>query len=252
MLNFANLNFCYDPYPIGLAKNVLEQSFYYQLVQSFPPPNLFEYKRDLGHKYSLSQVNNSRLYHKFIGENEPWRKLHRWIKREQFPAEILEILRAHNIEFDLTRPVFGGRGKGRALLGALRSARQVFSRSDRLSARFEFSMLPADKGCIKPHTDNPQKLVTLVVSMSGEKEWNPNYGGGTEVMRPRDITRNYNFVNHQLEFEEVETIRVFDYRPNQCILFIKTFNSLHGVRPMMGVGSSLMRKTLTINIEYEH
>jgi hypothetical protein len=111
-------------------------------------------------------------------------------------------------------------------------------------------MLPAHKGCIKPHTDHPQKVVTLVVSMSGEGEWDSGYGGGTEVMRPRDIRRNYNFMNRQLEFEEVETLRVFEYQPNQCLVFVKTFNSLHGVRPMTGLGTSLMRKTLTINIEH--
>jgi hypothetical protein len=33
------------------------------------------------------------------------------------------------------------------------------------------------------------------------------------------------------------------------VVFVKTFNSWHSVRPMTGSGSALMRKTLTINIE---
>jgi hypothetical protein len=33
------------------------------------------------------------------------------------------------------------------------------------------------------------------------------------------------------------------------VMFIKTFNSWHSVRPMTGKGSEAMRRTLTINIE---
>nr|NIS42923.1 hypothetical protein [Desulfuromonadales bacterium] len=84
--------------------------------------------------------------------------------------------------------------------------------------------------------------------MVGEGEWNPEFGGGTEVMRPKDISKNYNFLNAQLSFEEVEKIKVFDFKPNQLVIFVKTFNSLHGVRPMTGHGSDLLRRTLTINI----
>ena len=36
---------------------------------------------------------------------------------------------------------------------------------------------------------------------------------------------------------------------NQCVVFVKTFNSLHSVPPMRGKGSKAMRRTLTINIE---
>jgi hypothetical protein len=41
----------------------------------------------------------------------------------------------------------------------------------------------------------------------------------------------------------------FEFTPNQVVLFVKTFNSWHSVRPMTANGSSLMRKTLTSNIE---
>jgi hypothetical protein len=51
-------------------------------------------------------------------------------------------------------------------------------------------------------------------------------------------------------FEDAEPLHTFDFRPNQCVIFIKTFNSLHCVRPMAGAGSQ-MRRTLTINIEQQ-
>jgi len=68
-------------------------------------------------------------------------------------------------------------------------------------------------------------------------------------VRPADSRRNYNWLNDNVPFEEVETLGSYEFAPNQCVVFIKTFNSLHCVRPMTGSGNSSMRKTLTINIE---
>jgi hypothetical protein len=50
-------------------------------------------------------------------------------------------------------------------------------------------------------------------------------------------------------FEEVEVLHTFEFLPNQCVLFVKTFNSLHSVRPMAVPGPRRMRRTLTVNIE---
>ena len=52
-----------------------------------------------------------------------------------------------------------------------------------------------------------------------------------------------------VEEHEVEPVASFPFVPNQCIIFVKTFNSLHCVRPMQAEDSSAMRRTLTINIE---
>ena len=245
MLSFKNARFLYEPYPIGVASGIFEEQFYNQLVQSFPPVELFNFMPLHGNKYSLSEVNNPEGYHEYVRTHETWREFHRWIKRPEFPFEVLEMLREHKIDLEVPAPVSGP--------GGSRLKRLVFGDSrppaPALSARFEFSMLPAQSGFIKPHTDSPQKLITLVVAMLSKDEWNPAFGGGTEVLRPKDITNNYNFKNTYLEFDEVETLTTFDYMPNQCVIFIKTFNSLHAVRPMAAQDSQLMRKTLTINIE---
>lgn len=118
-----------------------------------------------------------------------------------------------------------------------------------LRTRFEFSMLPADGGYLKPHTDGVTKLITLVYSMAEEDEWNPAWGGGTATLRPRDITRNFNFLNQMREFDEYDQLHSFAFVPNQCVVFVKTFNSHHAVYPMTGTGSGVMRRTLTVNIE---
>ena len=62
----------------------------------------------------------------------------------------------------------------------------------------------------------------------------------------------YNWKNQSLEFEDVEVVGSYPFLPNQCVLFVKTFNSLHSVPPMVASGSQALRRTLTINLELEH
>jgi hypothetical protein len=80
----------------------------------------------------------------------------------------------------------------------------------------------------------------------------PSYGGGTEVDRAKDHRYAYNWLNNQLPFEEVETLDTFEFGPNQCAIFVRTFNSLHCVRPLQGKGNKALRRSVTINIETQH
>jgi hypothetical protein len=41
----------------------------------------------------------------------------------------------------------------------------------------------------------------------------------------------------------MDVIDTFEFSPNQAVIFIRTFNSWHSVRPMLGKGSSAMRRT---------
>jgi hypothetical protein len=50
-------------------------------------------------------------------------------------------------------------------------------------------------------------------------------------------------------FEDMEVLHTYDFTANQAVIFVKTFNSWHSVRPMTGVGSDQLRRTLTITIE---
>ena len=104
-----------------------------------------------------------------------------------------------------------------------------------------------------PHTDTPKKIITLVVSMVRNGEWDPTYGGGTEVVFPKDPTRSYNFAgDFNPKFDEVETLSTYDFNPNQAVVFVKTFNSWHAVRPMTVADETIFRRTLTINIELSY
>lgn len=66
---------------------------------------------------------------------------------------------------------------------------------------------------------------------------------------PKDHTKIYNVMNHYLDFEEVDIVRAFPFQPNQCVIFVQTFNSWPAVCPMTGDDPGKLRWTLTINIE---
>jgi len=245
--SYAHARFRYEPYPIGLVRPVMDESSYRKLLDNYPTLEDFKHMTRLGNKFSLSEKNNPEEYDEFVRNNAVWRDFRKWIKSDSFIVEIMDALRAHGIDLG-----YGGALPTRKRLG--KAARNLMKgRLDvgppNLSARFEFSMLPADGGTLKPHTDSPGKVVTIVVSMVAEGEWDPACGGGTDVNRFKDPQRSFNWINRQATFEDVEVIDTFDFMPNQAVVFIKTFNSWHSVRPMHKPGSAAMRRTLTINIE---
>jgi hypothetical protein len=224
-----------------VARPALADSLYADLVAAWPPTELFRYMPDLGHKFSLSKVNHPDRYKDFLASTPVWQRFHDEVCSGPFIPDVLATLRAAGIDLGLERD---------------RSARRLLRDTQRwitgvgvprLTARFEFSMLPADGGHIKPHTDDPKKCITLVVSMSDDT-WDAEWGGGTDILRPIDPRNSYNQLNRQLEFDDVEVVRSYPLCPNQCLVFVKTFNSLHSVSPMRGP-DGVMRRTLTINIE---
>lgn len=247
MLSYDNIVLDYDPYPIGVASPVVEDRLYQEMLRCFPPIELFNESDYHGRKYFLSKKHNRREFEAFVMSQPVWREFRRYVKSGEFIFGTLDMLRAHNIDLGLTRANMSLAARSLECLKHLAGGHLPNVRPA-LTGRLEFSALPADGGMLVPHTDTAKKMITLVISMVGEGEWSPEFGGGTEVMKPKDVTKSYNFLNAQLAFEEVETVKVFDFKPNQTIIFVKTFNSLHGVRPMTGRGGNMLRRTLTVNI----
>jgi hypothetical protein len=252
--SLQNAEFRYDPYPIGCAKNIFPENVYDELLDAWPDSNLFQFKPNLGNKYSLSELNNPNEYHAFISRSPLWARFYKWIKSEAFVRMILGDLKSRGIDLALTHPILATNAFSpvteRFASDVRAKLRRWAGHAGVLRTRFEFSMLPADGGSVLPHTDAPQKLITLVLSMVREGEWNPAWGGATLVERPKDITKNFNLGVGHLRFEEMERLDAYQFEPNQCVIFVKTFNSFHSVQPMTGGhGNATMRRTLTINIE---
>ena len=252
MFKFEHAEFRYEPYPIGLVRPVMDQSYYDELVDSFPPKELFEFKEKFGNKYTLSQKFQSRNYHDFIASKPIWRDLLAWIKSEDFMLHVDRMLQDNDIDMGFKMLRFSPKKRRKRIyrrtVKDLKHGRWP-QRPPKLRTRFEFSMLPADGGFVIPHTDTPRKIITLIVSMIKEGEWEPSFGGGTDIDRPKDKRFAYNYLNRIVPFEEVEVIDTLPFTPNQCVVFVKTFNSLHSVQPMQQKGSPAMRRSLTINIE---
>ena len=49
--------------------------------------------------------------------------------------------------------------------------------------------------------------------------------------------------------QQVEILETYPFQSNQAVVFAKTFNSWHCVRPMTGPDAQVWRRSLTINIE---
>ena len=246
MINYDNIAFDYEPFPIGITKAAFDEKIYRDLVDNLPPVDLFEYKPDKGGKFSLSQVNHSRQYRQFIRTSEPWRAFHAFIKSPEFINGVLEMLRDNNIDIGLPYP---GVFKRLYLKGRAIKRGNPVPHFKHLKARFEFSAMPVTGGNILPHTDHLKKLVILVIPMLKEDEWNDDWGGGTSIVWPKDKTKIYNPTNAYLGFDETEVVKTFPFEPNQCVVFVKTNNSWHAVLPMTGTDPKILRNTLTINIE---
>lgn len=244
---YDHFQFQYEPFPIGWAKPLMAETVYQEFLDNYPSLDIFKSIPKVGNKYSLSERFNFKEYADFVRSNPVWREFHRWIKSDEFVDEIMNVLREHHIDLGYGLP---SPPAAKRLLKFIRSlGRGHIPASTRLQSRFEFSMLPAAGGHVLPHTDAPAKIVTLIVSMVREGEWDPAFGGGTDVNRPKNNLLSFNQLNRNARFEDMDVLYTFEFTPNQGVIFIKTFNSWHSVRPMTGMNSSAMRKTLTINIE---
>jgi hypothetical protein len=247
LMSFDNLDLVYEPFPMGVSRAVFEPNYYEELVASFPPKELFGRKGSLGNKYALSEVTNPEAYARFIKDSAPWRRLYAYIKSDEFIADFLGVLATHNIDLGVAPTPFSLGRRIQEILSELKHFR--FPARPRLvTSRFEYSIIPADGGFLEPHTDAPRKVTSIVIPFVRHGEWDPSFGGGTAMFRAKDFRQSFNLMNRQLRFEDVETIRTFQFEPNQAVMLIKTFNSLHGVEVMRGNGSDALRKSITINI----
>jgi len=248
MLNFENVRMRYEPYPLAVIKPAIDPAFYGELVANFPDISLFDVLEKYPYKLSLSEKFAPANYARFLRENEPWGRFHAWVKSDAFIQTIVNSLKANHVDLALDEAFEDLPTKlkrhGRSWLHG-----HLPRPAMKLRSRFEFSVLKADGGEVAPHTDTPRKVITLVISMIGEGEWPVEIGGGLNVNRAADPSYAYNWKNRVVPWESIEVVETIPFVPNQCIIFVKTFNSLHSVRRMTETGSDLLRKTITIVIE---
>ena len=247
MLNFDTAQFRYEPYPIGRATPVFEEGLYNRLVDAFPPKEMFNFYNRKGQRsYYMNEFKTPDRYEAFVKSSPVWRELHEWVKSPEFMDRVFSMLAANQINLNHLRSKPSPMIQARKVLSAIKRGR-IPTIQGTLYTRFEFAMLGADGGSTAPHTDAPEKAVTIVVSMVKPGEWDTKMGGGLEVSKPKDITKNFGQVNPKMGFDEFDPVTTYEFLPNQAVIFVKTFNSWHTVRPLVGPADKF-RRTICINI----
>ena len=248
MLNYSSVKMRYEPYPLAVLRPALDEGFYDQLVAAYPPTSLFATMPKYAYKLSLSEKFNAENYHRSISETPVWQKFHSWLKSEDFIRQTVNFLKSNNVDLMLDRAFEPSSARlARTFQSLVRGRFPTEPLS--LRSRFEFSVLKADGGEVAAHTDTPKKVITLVITMIREGEWKPEFGGGLDVNRPNDTAYAFNWNNRIVPWDKLEIIDTIPFAPNQCTVFVKTFNSLHSVRKMTQQGSEALRKTITVVIE---
>jgi hypothetical protein len=112
----------------------------------------------------------------------------------------------------------------------------------------KFQMMSRDGGYLLPQPDAASKIVTMTLSMARKGEWDTAYGGGLDLHHPKREDLAFNQLNEQAGFEDMDILDTFEFVPNAGVVFIKTFNSWHSVRPIQGPKNGPMRRNLVINV----
>jgi hypothetical protein len=247
VISYEDVRFDYDPYPIALCRPALSESDYQEMVESFPTYDELCSRESLGVKLALSTKVNNREYDRFVRRHEIWRRFHDYIQSREFIDQTLDMLDAQHVALGKEYRLRGW-GRVSRLMSDLAHFGPI-RHTPKITSRFEFSAMPVTGGCIRPHTDLPSKIVTLVIPIIGDEGWPQDLGGGTSVVWPKDRSKSFNAVNQMVDFEDVENVRTYAFEANQALIFVKTFNSWHAVWPMTGEDPRHLRQSLTINIE---
>ncbi|MGD9292764.1 MAG: hypothetical protein PVJ48_07795 [Gammaproteobacteria bacterium] len=243
MFSLEGLELRYEPFPYGIASPLFDEDLYRELVASFPAREYFGLNR-INVKYVLSERVNRRRYRAFLRSTPIWREFHRWIKSDEFIRGVLNQLALRHVDLGYRQRPGLARLARRILFGL--SGRRDYRTS--LGSRFEFSMLPADGGMVIPHTDSPSKVVTMVLPMVAEGEWDGSVGGNTDINVPTVDRLRYNAKNGKGDFDEMAIAESLAFEANRALVFVRTYNSWHSVRPMTARESSAFRRTVTVTL----
>ena len=74
---------------------------------------------------------------------------------------------------------------------------------------FEFSMISTNGGFIKPHTDGADKLISFVIPIIKNNDFETYLTLGTDILRPTEDKYKYNFLNTTVPFEATEVLEKF-------------------------------------------
>jgi hypothetical protein len=224
-----------EPFPYFMIDDYLPAALYQAARASFPAG--VETDQYGNRKQVFSQHRHPERVAQFLAGDEVWRALVDFFGSDAYLQ-------------DLRRYLGPALGRARGLAGSMRwrrrAAQPVLPLVDRpVSFGYEFSLLE-DGAYLYPHTDAPAKLVSLLLYFPPD-DWRPEFGGATELYRPKDPRHERNWMNRNLGFDDVELVYRSEFRPNRLFGFVKSANSLHGVAPVT-CGPGRLRLSFNFNV----
>ena len=256
MINLNELKIEYRPFPHGTFSNVFDENVYKKIVREFPSPPILGTRDHFGGKLYISEQPNVKAeFFDILSKSTVYTQLYEYIKSKIFLQQLLDKLNEENIDVQNT---------SQQILSLSRFSNLYFFKKNLLklklklintsyvTARFEFSFISLDGvACLRPHTDSPQKILSLVVPILSdyEKEHYKELGLGTSIYDVKNDRNYFNQKNKFLDRNDVREISRMPFKSNTMTLLVKTFNSLHGIEPNLFNFKSHYRRSLTINLE---
>lgn len=126
---------------------------YEEMLNSYPPAELFEHLPKVGEKYSLSEKSNPRQYRDYVASTPVWREFNRRVKSTAFIETLDTMLRTHHLDLGLSKRYPGAR-RGGSSFG--RTCGEGESREGRFAcARASSSRLFLRTAAASPPTPTP-------------------------------------------------------------------------------------------------
>ena len=226
-----------EPFCFFQTDSYLPFSLYQKLKESFPDKSFFVNTHKRG-KTTFQSDNNPDNFNKFCQENPLWNDFLQCFMSNEFLDDAFEFLK---------KPLNKARGKDGKKRWILANSNSLDSSNSDvipIEVRFEFSML-SEEAMIVPHTDAERKIFSLLFYFPDE-DWKPEYGGGLNFFRPKNIIDQWNFENRVVPFNNLEEIASAPFTANRLLGFVKSRNSWHGVKPLKSL-PGIYRKSLNIN-----
>ncbi len=209
---------CSEPFVYGYVDDFLPTDLYERLERDFPSPELFP---------GLEELPGGKQYRKFWrGDpmddlehvSEPWREWIAFINSDRFVEDCgrwcSEFVTPYRKAATARSPL--------KLLGDRPDIRNWD-----IDLNCEFSVLPRDAH-LPPHTDSTDKVLTFMLYFP-QLNWDPGWGGGTQIYQPLDKQHLSNWSNRPLPRAHADLVFENEFRPNRLFFFAKAANSYHGV-----------------------
>lgn len=255
-LTNADVVIC-EPFPIFEFHNLFDVSIFRKLQAEFPDKTLFP-GRYLENGGKFHWNSTTREFNDFLEKSPIWKDLFQLFSKPEIVAEFYAL--TQQVPSERTpaarKPWQLCFGEKDGFLQGVRNTMDGLKARllDRIQVRLLFEFSCMEQGCyIPPHTDLPEKLLSLMIYFPEEDITYP-HGTGTEFYRKKPD-------NHEMRswkstwikgdgvhnfFESNDTFYTSQFTANKMVGFVKTSNSWHGVR-QLNLPMHVLRRSLNVN-----